>query len=151
VVINKRKVVPGGFSGGYLVLPESLAQLQQSLLFTSESYMSNEDNIFITSHNQSGGVTAHTVNFGPTARTMNAQLGGQLKQHIPATAKVTITVVLGDGEAFSFANQVMTWLRENGYINVDGVNQAVYSQPVMGQNLNKINDGQFELIIGTRQ
>lgn len=113
--------------------------------------MSSEDNIFITSHNQSGGVTAHTVNFGPTARTMNAQLGGQLKQHIPATAKVTITAVLGDGEAFSFANQVMTWLRENGYINVDGVNQAVYSQPVMGQNLNKINDGQFELIIGTRQ
>lgn len=113
--------------------------------------MSKEKNIFITSHNQSGGVTAHTVNFGPTARTMNAQLGGQLKQHIPTTAKVTITAVLGDGEAFGFANQVMTWLRENGYGNVDGVNQAVYSQPVMGQNINRINDAQFELIIGTRQ
>lgn len=113
--------------------------------------MPNENNIFITSHNQSGGVTAHTVNFGPTARTMNAQMGEQLKQHIPTTAKVTITAVLGDGEAFGFANQVMTWLQGNGYANVNGVNQAVYQKPVIGNNVNKINDDQFEIIIGARQ
>ena len=115
--------------------------------------MSDKDkgNIFVTSHNQMGGVTAHTVNFGPTARSMNDQLGTQLQQNIPATAKVTVTAVHGDGEAFGFANQVLSWLKSNGYNNVDGVDQAVYTQPVMGQNLNKKSDDEYELVIGTRE
>jgi hypothetical protein len=113
--------------------------------------MADDKNIFITSHNQLGGITAHTVNFGPTARSMNEQLGTQLKANIPTTAKITVTSVMGDGEAFGFANQILTWLKGNGFTNVDGVNQAVYSQPVMGQNLNKVNDNEYELIIGARQ
>ena len=113
--------------------------------------MSDKPNIFVTSHNQMGGVTAHTVNFGPTARSMNEQLGAQLKQQVPTIAKVTVTAVLGDGEAFGFANQVLAWLKGNGYSNVDGVNQAAYSSPVLGQNLNKKSDNEYDLIIGTRQ
>jgi hypothetical protein len=112
--------------------------------------MNDSKNIFITSHNQSGGITAHTVNFGPTARAMNAQLGGQLKQMIPTTASVRVVSVLGDGEAFGFANQVLTWLKENGYPKVEGVDQAVYSGPVIGQNINQKSPGEFEIIIGTR-
>ena len=50
--------------------------------------MPEDKNIFITSHNQMGGVTAHTVNFGPTARSMNHQLGAQLMQQVPASASV---------------------------------------------------------------
>ena len=85
--------------------------------------MSDKDkgNIFVTSNNQMGGVTAHTVNFGPTARSMNDQLGQQLRDNIPQDAKVTVTAVLGDGEAFGFANQVLSWLKANGYSNVNGV------------------------------
>ena|SRR3990172_11441367 len=113
--------------------------------------MSDQNNIFVTSHNQMGGVTAHTVNFGPTARSMNAQLGAQLKQQVPTAARVIVTAVLGDGEAFGFANQILAWLKGNGYSNVDGVNQAVYSSPVMGQNINKKSDNEYELIIGTKQ
>lgn len=113
--------------------------------------MSNEKNIFITSNNQSGGITAHTVNFGPTARMMNHQLGSQIQQHIPTSSKVNVVAVLGDGEAFGFANQILSWLKTNGYPNAVGVDQAVYAQPVMGQNINKIKEGEFELIIGSRQ
>ena len=113
--------------------------------------MSNGNNIFITSNNQLGGITAHTVNFGPTARSMNPQLGAQVKQHVPTSAKVKIVAVLGDGEAFGFANQILAWMKANGYVNVDGVDQAVYSAPVIGQNINKISDSQYELIIGSRQ
>jgi hypothetical protein len=113
--------------------------------------MSNRNNTFITSNNQSGGITAHTVNFGPTARSMDAQLGAQLKQHIPSPAKITITAILGDSEAFGFANQVLAWLRENGYSNVTGVNQAVYSQPMIGNNLKKISESEYDIIIGARQ
>ena len=108
-------------------------------------------NIFVTSHNQQGGVTAHTVNFGPTARSMNEQLGEQIKKNIPTSAKIKVTAVLGDGEAYGFANQVFEWLKGNGYSKAEGVDQAVYSQPVMGQNINKKSENEFELIIGTRQ
>jgi Flp pilus assembly protein TadG len=113
--------------------------------------MSVDKNIFVTSHNQMGGITANTVNFGPTARSMNDQLGSQIKENIPTNAKVTVTAVLGDGEAFGFANQILAWMKANGYDSVEGVNQAVYTNPVMGQNLNKKSDDEFELIIGTRQ
>ena len=111
----------------------------------------DEKNIYVTSNNQMGGITAGTVNLGPQARTMNEQLGEQLKQALPETAKITVTAVLGDGEAFGFANQIMQWLKSNGYGNVEGVNQAVYTQPVMGQNINKKSDTEFDLIIGTKQ
>ncbi len=110
-----------------------------------------EKNIFVTSHNQMGGVTAHTVNFGTQARQMNDQLGGQILTMIPKTASVRVVAVLGDGEAFGFANQILQWLKSNGYSNSEGVDQAVYSNPVMGQNLNKKSDTEYELIIGTRQ
>ena len=108
-------------------------------------------NIFITSNNQTGGITAHTVNFGPAARQMNQQLGQQLQQHVPRTAKVTVTAVLGDGEAFGFANQVLQWLRANGYDNTDGVNQAVYAQPMTGQIIEQPSENHYNLIIGSRQ
>jgi hypothetical protein len=111
----------------------------------------NDRNIFITSHNQMGGVTAHTVNLGPQARQMNSQISDQLKQEIPLTAAVKVVALLGDGEAFGFANQILQWLKSNGYNKAEGVDQAVYSQPVLGQILNKKSGAEFELIIGTRQ
>jgi len=98
-----------------------------------------------------GGITAHTVNFGPQARQMNDSLGTQLKQMIPANAKVTITAILGDSEAFGFANQLLQWLKSNGYQNVDGVHQAVYTAPVSGQNINKKSENEFDIIIGSKQ
>lgn len=112
----------------------------------------NEDNknIFITSHNQMGGITAHTVNFGQQARQMNSKLGDQLKQHIPTSATIKVVAILGDGEAFGFANQVLQWLKSNGYNKAEGVDQAVYTQPVLGQNINKKSESEFELVIGTK-
>ncbi|MBB5766447.1 hypothetical protein [Xanthomonas euroxanthea] len=107
-------------------------------------------NIFITSNNQAGGITAHTVNFGPVARQMNTQLGQQLAKHLPKSAEISVTAVLGDSEAFGFANQVLEWLRGAGYTNVDGVNQAVYSQPVTGQIIDQVSPQKFDLIIGAR-
>ena len=112
--------------------------------------MPEDKNIFITSNNQMGGITAHTVNFGPTARSMNHELGAQLKQQVPESASVRVVAVLGDGEAFGFANQVLTWMKGNGYSKIEGVDQAVYSQPVMGQNINKKSESEFEIIIGSR-
>jgi len=112
--------------------------------------MANDSKTNISSINQMGGITAHTVNLGPTARQMNDQLGEQLKQHVPLDKKVTVVSILGDGEAFGFANQILQWMKSNGYRNVNGVDQAVYTQPVLGQNINARDDG-IEIIIGTKQ
>ncbi len=112
--------------------------------------MGNDDKTNITSINQMGGITAHTINLGPAARQMNDQLGQQLKQHIPVDKKITVVAVLGDGEAFGFANQILQWMKSNGYHDVTGVTQAVYTQPVIGQNINAKHDG-VEIIVGTKQ
>lgn len=114
--------------------------------------VNNDDkNFHVTSYNQSGGITAGSVNFGPKARSMDSRQGGQIQQHIPASAKVRVVSTLGDGEAFGFANQILVWLKANGYVSAEGVDQAVYSQPVMGQQINKKGDGSFEIIVGMRQ
>ncbi len=104
----------------------------------------------ITSINQMGGVTAHTVNLGPKARKMTESLGAQIKEEIPTNAKIKVTASLGDGEALGFANQILQWLKSNGYDDATGVNQAVWSKPVAGQHLNKKGDKEFELLIGTK-
>lgn len=98
-------------------------------------------------HNQSGN---NYMNFGPQPRDLNAQLEDQLKQLIPTNSKVSVTSVLGDGEAYDFASKIKIYLENQGYI-VDGVNQALYSQPVRGQNIElpKDNDATYKVIIGT--
>ena len=111
--------------------------------------MPPDNKVNITSFNQTGGITAHTVNLGPTARQMNEQLGQQLKQHIPTDKRVTVVAALGDAEAFGFANQIFQWMKSNGYRDVCGVDQAVFSQPVTGQNINMKGEG-YEVVIGGR-
>lgn len=114
--------------------------------------MDNKDkNTIITSHNQMGGITAHTVNLAPKPRQMSEQLTMQMKQHIPRNATVRIVAVLGDAEAIGFANQVLNWLKSNSYSEVSGVDQAVYSEPMTGQVLNKKSETEYEIIIGTKQ
>jgi len=49
----------------------------------------------------------------------------------------------------SLAHQVLQWLRSNGYQSVDGVNQAVYREPIKGIAYNKKNNNEFDIIIGT--
>jgi hypothetical protein len=46
-------------------------------------------------------------------------------------SKVTVTCVLGDQESFQFASQVKQILQNSGW-EVNGVNQAIYTQPVIG-------------------
>ena len=113
--------------------------------------MSDEKNVFVTSHNQMGGITAQTVNVGPQARTMNVQLGQNLLAAIPNDSEVTVTAVMGDGEAFGFANQVLAWIRENGFPDAKGVDQAVYTQPMIGQIINKKSEKEYDIIIGNQQ
>ncbi len=112
--------------------------------------VSDSKNIFnATSFNQSGGITAGQVIVGPQPRRLNDGLRGQLRSALPHDKKVTVVAVMGDGEAFQFASEIKQFLEGETY-NVSGVDQAVYSGPVVGQRIQPRDDG-LEVIIGTRQ
>lgn len=102
----------------------------------------------VTSYNQSGGITANQVNIGSQPRVLDTKLQSQLLQLLSGKKAQTISVVsvMGDGEAFSFATQIKNFLTKEGF-TVDGVSQAVYTEPVMGQNF---NPEKLEIVIGTR-
>lgn len=103
-------------------------------------------NISITSNNQSGGITAHTVNIGSVRRQLDAASAQQLLQALPKNKPVKVIAVMGDQEAFAFATQILGHLKANGY-QAEGVDQAVYSQPVVGQFINPTASG-FEVVVG---
>jgi hypothetical protein len=102
----------------------------------------------VTSHNQRGGITAGVVNIGSQPRKLDLRLQHQLKQLLTDKTKtVTITSVLGDGEAYSFANQIKEYLIDEGY-SVRGINQVVFTTPVFGQSF---NPNTLTFTIGTKQ
>lgn len=105
--------------------------------------------INITSFNQMGGITAHSVNIGAQPRRLDDGLRSQLKSMIPRDKKVNVTAQMGDGEAFQFAEAIRSYLASSGY-DVEGVDQAVFAQAVMGQIVEPGPD-RTRIIIGTRQ
>lgn len=109
----------------------------------------DEKNIHVTSYDQSGGITANQVNIGNQPRTLTPELKTRLDQvlQINKNREIRITAVMGDGEAFQFADQIKEYLESEGW-KVSGVDQAVYNKPVIGQT---INPEATEIIIGTKQ
>lgn len=97
--------------------------------------MSKEgDHFHITSHNQAGGITAGQVFIGGGQRTLLEGDAALLLNTLPKAIPVEVTAALGDGEAFTYAQQMKDFLEANGY-KVNGVNQAVWSRPVTGVNV----------------
>lgn len=105
----------------------------------------------VTSYFQSGGITAHTVNVNNSPRKMSDSLGSQLKEKISKDSKISIVAAMGDGEACSFAKQVLEWLKDDGYSNVLGVIQAIWTTPFKGQVVNKKSEEEYEIRIGHRE
>ncbi|UZE94291.1 MAG: hypothetical protein IB618_01835 [Candidatus Pacearchaeota archaeon] len=116
---------------------------------TMEKENKDEKNIHVTSYDQSGGITANQVNIGNQPRTLTPELKTRLDQvlQINKNREIRITAVMGDGEAFQFADQIKEYLESEGW-KVSGVDQAVYNKPVIGQT---INPEATEIIIGTKQ
>ena len=105
--------------------------------------------INVTSYNQTGGITANQVNIGNQARVLNLEIQNQIQQMLSKDKGKTITIVsvMGDGEAFSFATQIKSYLSQLGHI-VSGVDQGVYSEPIVGQ---VFNPEKLEIIIGSQK
>jgi hypothetical protein len=103
----------------------------------------------VHSVNQQGGITAGQVNIGHPPRTLDPISSAQLKQAVPRNKKVVVVAVMGDGDAFQFANQILGFLKSEG-LDAEGVDQVVYGNPVMGQHVVDRGD-RTEVIIGNRQ
>ena len=82
----------------------------------------------VTSYNQSGGVTAHTVNIGPQRRKMDDALRNQILTQLPRDKEISVTAVMGDGEALEFALEINAFLHANGFKvpSATGISQAVF-------------------------
>lgn len=95
-----------------------------------------------------GGITAGQVNLGPTPRHLTDQLRDQLRQLIVerADAPISVTSVMGDGEAYGFALEIKEFLEAEGH-SVEGVDQAVYTGKVVGQSINP-EDERIDFTIG---
>jgi len=103
----------------------------------------------VSSTNQSGGITAANVNLGQPQRAITPAFEQELLRNIAGYKKVEVTCVLGDGEAFQFATAIVDYLKRKG-TNVEGVNQAAFTRPVVGQ-IAEANGDAIKLIIGTQQ
>ena len=104
--------------------------------------------INVVSHDQSGGITAGILNIGAQPRNLGIKLQQQLLKFLPdKEGDVTITSVMGDGEALRFATQIKDFLIGQGY-SVKSVNQAVFSSLVEGQS---IDPDKRTIRIGTKQ
>ncbi len=100
----------------------------------------------VTSHNQSGGITAHTINFGPQQRRMDDKLKSEILSLIPKTTSISVIALMGDAEAYEFATEIYTFLKDNGFsLKEREVSQGMLSKVPKGFSYNP-NDSTF--IIG---
>jgi hypothetical protein len=79
----------------------------------------------VTSHNQSGGITAGKIVVGQPARHVDAQLGGELRQKVPRGIPVFIQIEMGDVESKQFAEEISGFLKKEGYSVFDPIGVVV--------------------------
>lgn len=123
---------------------------EQKKINQTEKFNSNNSAVNVTSNNQSGGITANQVNIGAIPRNLDYETQNQLLTIIKKKDEpIDISSVMGDAEAFRYANQINDFLKTQGYSKVDGVSQAIFSKPIIGQFIEKDSVG-VKIIIGAK-
>lgn len=115
-------------------------------------FSSNNPQVNVTSVNQRGGITANNVNIESPERHINDLIKNSLVAQLPnnKAQEIDVTSVLGDQEAYQFAQEIKEYLENKGY-KVNGVNQVVFDKPVKGQIISSKEDDSFSIIIGGRE
>lgn len=133
----------------FLIVPLVVAIIAGIVVLVFTPDKPADTSVSVTSYNQQGGITAQEVNIGQQPRSLTFENKNFLESlsEINPSKQITIECVLGDGEAFQFANEIKSYLESLGW-NVNGVDQAVYSIPVIGQT---IFPDATKIIIGSRK
>ena len=133
------------------LIPNSKAKTPQEQIVIRDP---NKDTIKteivnITSHNQSGGITANQVNIGSVPRNLDINNQSQLLSFLNSKDEmIDINSIMGDAESFKFANQINDFLKSQGFKKVHGVNQSVFDKPVVGQFMDRDKSG-VKILIGS--
>jgi len=112
----------------------------------------SEKPIHVESHNQSGGITAYQVNIQPTDRQLSNATAKKIADYLKGIGSPTVQVnaIMGDGEAFRFAEQIKSFVGSEGF-NVEGVNQALYTAPMKGITIDDSKKPyRITIVIGNR-
>ena len=105
---------------------------------------------FVTSYNQSGGITAHTVNMEKPGRHINDGLKQQLDSLLPKEKRpIVINSAISDRESYNFGAEIAAYLRGNGW-SVEQL-QAMWSPPLVGQRFRPEKDGRINIDIGSKE
>ncbi|WP_316769940.1 hypothetical protein [Pedobacter frigiditerrae] len=108
----------------------------------------NNAPVTITSNNQQGGITAQHVSIGKIQRIMAEQLKQAFFKQIPDKGhKITVNAMMGDAEGYKFASEIYAWLKSNGWTNVDGVGQVIYTPTYFGESVEKNPNGDGTLVL----
>lgn len=68
----------------------------------------------VTSHNQSGGITAHTVNIGPQRLKFDPTIAEELAQKLPKDKPIRLRSVGGNSD-HAVANEYQLFLQNRGF------------------------------------
>ena len=104
----------------------------------------------VVSVGQSGGQTAHTIiNPGPKYAVIGPETIAQIKQGIPAGAKIGVTRAIQDAPTAQAANQFFELLTGLGYsLDPPLISDALGYPYFKGVQLHPNTDGSFTLMIG---
>lgn len=71
--------------------------------------------INVTSHNQSGGITAHTVNVQNVVARMGPNLKAQILREMPRDRPIQLEYIMGDKSGYRLAQEIFEFLQTNGF------------------------------------
>lgn len=120
----------------------------------NENNNQSEGRINITSHNQSGGITAYSVNVHNSSpqRKLDNNFAEELLKALnyDKNIKVRISAVMGNQEAYTFGEEIRNFFVSKGW-EIDSVGQAIFHIIPKGQIFNKNADGSVALLIGSNE
>jgi hypothetical protein len=100
-----------------------------------------------------GQLGNNTIVHGPVQRRLTdpgaEPLKAQILRELPKDKPITVTAVLGDGEAIQFAHEIHAFMKANGFnVGEGGISQGVFSGVVKGLIKQDNADGSINFIVG---
>ncbi|KRQ03498.1 hypothetical protein [Bradyrhizobium manausense] len=106
-------------------------------------------NVYVTSHNQSGGITAQNVHVNtPVQRVMGDNLKSGLLKAVPRNKRVVVWSSMGSQEAHVLANEIFAFLRSSGFpVFGNSAHQQMFVTPLHGIRLREEGEN-FNVEVG---
>lgn len=129
------------------------------ILVSDDETNSSGESYNVTSHNQTGGVTAGkvTINLQPGWRDLSkapAEFKRELLQELTPHKgrRMVLTATMGDTEAVVFAEQLIAYLRSEGFNVKDKPNQAITHPPYKALVLGGVDEksGDYNVYVGNQ-